>query len=75
MTLPIYTPEDRRRIADALNVDEQYLYQLCKGIRIASAPLARAWNKADPKASLSDIRPDDWHLIWPELAKKRKQEA
>jgi predicted regulator of amino acid metabolism with ACT domain len=67
MALPNYTPERRREIAAALGVDEQYVYQLTKGIKTAKPALARRFHEIDPTARLQDLRPDDWHQIWPEL--------
>lgn len=67
MTLPKYPPERRREIAAALDVDEQYVYQVCARIKTASPALARRLHDLDTDALLWDLRPDDWHLIWPEL--------
>lgn len=30
-----------------------------------------ACRKADPPVTRSDLRPDDWHLIWPELRRRK----
>jgi len=68
MALPQYTPDRRREIAVALGIDEQYLYQLSKELKTASPALARKWHEIDPEARLQDLRPDDWHEIWPDLA-------
>ncbi|KFJ13260.1 hypothetical protein DR66_4047 [Delftia acidovorans] len=68
MTIPQYSPERRRSLAKELGIEEQYLYQISKGLRVASPALARSLNRVDPQAQLQDLRPDDWHLIWPELA-------
>lgn len=68
MALPNYTPARRREIAHLLDVDEQYVYQLSKGIKTASPALARRLHEIDPSARLQELRPDDWREIWPELA-------
>lgn len=68
MALPKYTPERRREVAAALDINEQYLYQLTSDLATASPALARKWNALDPAATLQDMRPDDWQAIWPELA-------
>ncbi|MCO5338274.1 hypothetical protein [Delftia tsuruhatensis] len=68
MTIPQYSPERRRSLAKELGIEEQYLYQISKGLRVASPALARSLNGVDPEAKLQDLRPEDWHLIWPELA-------
>lgn len=76
MALPNYSPEQRRNMALRLGIDEQYVYQVSKGLKTASPSLARRWHDEDPEALLQDLRPDDWHLIWPELTKrKRKSEV
>lgn len=67
MAIPNYTPERRREIAALLSVDEQYIYQISKGLRIASPALARQINEIDSTARLEDLRPDDYWLIWPDL--------
>lgn len=61
-------PDSRREIAALLGVSEQYLYQILRGDGVASPALARRLNAMDPRLALSDLRPDDWMLIWPELA-------
>lgn len=76
MALPTYSAERRRELAAQLGVDEQYIYQIMRGLKTASPALAKQINAADANAQLADLRPDDWHLIWPELAKPaRKQKA
>lgn len=75
MAIPVYTPERRREIALLLEIEEQYLYQITKQMKTASPALAKRLNGIDPNADLRDLRPDDWHLIWPELASPSTQEA
>ena len=70
MTLPTYTVARRREIALLLGIEEQYLYQICKGLSMASPALSRRLHDVDPLAELRDLRPDDWQIIWPEAAKK-----
>jgi DNA-binding transcriptional regulator YdaS (Cro superfamily) len=72
MALPNYTPERRHAIAIALSIHEQYLYQILRGLKTASPLLSRQINRIDPDARLQDLRPDDWHEIWPELAKQKR---
>ncbi|WP_382155379.1 hypothetical protein [Hydrogenophaga sp. ANAO-22] len=67
MALPSYPAEKRREIASRLGIEEQYLYQITRGLKTAGAALAKQLNTVDPAAQLWDLRPDDWHLIWPEL--------
>lgn len=68
MSLPKYPPERRREIAAALSIDEQYVYQVCSGLKTASPALARRLHEIDPAMRLQDLRPDDYAVIWPELA-------
>lgn len=67
MAIKQHNPEQRRLIAAALGIDEQYAYQIIRGIRTASPALAREWSRVSPGDALWDLRPDDWHRIWPEL--------
>lgn len=75
MAIPNYTPERRREIATLLSVDEQYIYQICKGLRTASPALARQLNEIDAAARLQDLRPDDYWLIWPDLTAPTEKAA
>lgn len=72
MPLPNYTPEKRRQVAEKLECDEQYIYQCLRRLKTPSPSLARQWSEFDPEARLEDLRPDDWHLIWPELVTEGK---
>ena len=67
MPIPNLTPDRRREIAHALDIDEQYLYQIIKGIKIPAAALARQLHDIDPDFRLQELRPDDFGVIWPEL--------
>lgn len=71
MALPNYTPDRRREVAADLSIDEQYLYQILRGLRTAAPALARRLNEIDPAARLQELRPDDWQAIWPELAEAK----
>jgi hypothetical protein len=51
----------------------EYIYQIMRGIKTASPALAKQINAADANAQLADLRPDDWHLIWPELAETARK--
>lgn len=72
MALPNYTPDRRREVAAQLGIDEQYLYQVLRGLKTMSPALARRLHAIDPQARLQDLRPDDWREIWPESAKGAK---
>ena len=67
MPIPNLTPDRRREFAQLVNIDEQYLYQIIRGMKVAAPALARRIHEIDPAFLLQDLRPDDWHLIWPEL--------
>lgn len=75
MALPKYTPTKRKQVASELGIDEQYLYQILRGLRFPSPLLARKLNKADEKMRLQDLRPGDWKAIWPELKSSKKSQA
>lgn len=63
------TLEDRKRLAALAGVNEQSLYQslTSKGAGFKPAECVRI--ETDTKLELRrwDLRPKDWHLIWPEL--------
>lgn len=67
MAITQHPPERRRQIATALGIEDQYAYQIIRGIRTASPALARAWVAVAPEDHLWDLRREDWHRIWPEL--------
>lgn len=68
MPIPTLTPEDARELAERSETTPAYLYQVLTGRRKANPALARRINAADPRILLSDLRPTDWQVIWPELA-------
>ena len=46
-----------------------YLKQIAYGNKQASAEVAAAVEReTGGEATRKDLRPDDWHLVWPELA-------
>ena len=67
MALTLHPLARRQEISSALGIDEQYAYQISRGIKTASPALARDWNELEPGDALWDLRPNDWHRIWPEL--------
>lgn len=68
-------PDRRREIAKEVGVREQYLYQILRGDGFASPALARRLNALDPRLALSELRPDDWMIIWPELVDSIKNQV
>lgn len=63
------TPEDRRRLADMVGVNEATLYQAVtgKGKGFSPAECVRIERESKRELRRWDLRPNDWHLIWPEL--------
>ncbi|WP_072243011.1 transcriptional regulator [Thiomonas bhubaneswarensis] len=52
----------------SLGIAPAFLYQIAHGKRKANAALSRSIERATRGAVMRwDLRPDDWHLIWPEL--------
>lgn len=75
MTLPILPIDRRHALAAELCVREQYLYQVLRGLGVASPALARKIHSLEPSLRLQDLRPNDWHLIWPELVESKPNQA
>ncbi len=67
MALPNYPPHKRREVAERLGIEEQYLYQIIRGLRAPSPTLARQLHELDYGFALQELRPDDWEILWPEL--------
>jgi DNA-binding transcriptional regulator YdaS (Cro superfamily) len=62
---------NRTDFARAVGVSPDMVYQWIKGIRPVSAERCVAIEQATAGAvTRKDLRPDDWHLIWPELTNK-----
>lgn len=62
------TPQERKRIADELGINEQYLYQCLTGRAHMEAKQAAAIEKSTGGVLRRwDVRTKDWHEIWPEL--------
>lgn len=78
MTLNDYIKSsDTRRsdLARAIGVNYAYLYQMERGLRAVSPARAVLLERATQGAvTRKDLRPNDWHLIWPELV-AAEQEA
>lgn len=63
------SPEDRARLANKVGVNEASLYQALtgKGYGFKPAECVRIERDSDLELRRWDLRPSDWHLIWPEL--------
>lgn len=59
---------DRAALAEKVGVNEQYLYQCLTG-RKAMKPeeAVRVERESAGQVTRRDLRPEDWHRIWPEL--------
>lgn len=63
------TPEERRSLAIAANVNEQYLYQCLSGRRDMNPGEARRIEDVtEGRLSRRDLCQKTWQSIWPELA-------
>lgn len=63
------SPEDRHRIAERHNVNPASLYQTMtgKGAGLSAKKCVEIQLDCDGLLQLWDLRPNDWHLIWPML--------
>lgn len=69
MAFPQLNLQERERLAEQLGVGQHYLYMIQTGRKpVIGASLARQLHALDPRFALQELRPDDWQLIWPELA-------
>ena len=65
------TPAERLALSLKCGVAEQYLYQILTRRKVASPELCVSIEQATNGAvTRQQLRPDDWHLIWPELIEK-----
>jgi DNA-binding transcriptional regulator YdaS (Cro superfamily) len=71
MTLSDYLKEERgrmSRVAIRAQLAPAFLSQIANGVRGAPADRAADIERACDGAVMRwDLRPDDWHRIWPEL--------
>lgn len=65
----IFTPEERRRIAELVGVNPATLYQAMtgKGAGFSAQECVRIERDSGYDVRRWHLRPKDWHLIWPEL--------
>jgi DNA-binding transcriptional regulator YdaS (Cro superfamily) len=63
------SPEDRHRIAERHNVNPASLYQTMtgKGAGLSAKKCVEIQQDCDGLLQLWDLRPNDWHQIWPML--------
>lgn len=72
MQLADYLQAERGRcasVAARLGIAPAYLSQIASGVRKAHPALAREIEEECSPGAVRrwDLRPDDWHRIWPEL--------
>lgn len=63
------SPDDRRRLAELVGVNPATLYQAMtqKGAGFSPAECVRIERETGGELRRWDLRPGDWHAIWPEL--------
>lgn len=62
------TPSERADLAERCGVGQQYLYQCITGRRAMRPEEAvRVERESGKRLRRWDLRPSDWHRIWPEL--------
>lgn len=62
-------PEERLAFAGNVGTTIGHLNNVAYGLRVASAALTRQIAiQSGGRVNEWDLRPDDWSLIWPELA-------
>ncbi len=60
------------KLAKILGISQVLISQWSTGLR--ATPIERCYpieQATQGKVTRKDLRPDDWHLIWPELTKKK----
>ena len=72
MNLSVYLDKlergQKKELADALGVSSAYLYQMATARRPVPPDLAPTIEQNTGNSVRRwDLRPDDWHRIWPEL--------
>lgn len=67
-------PAERKALAEACGISDAYLYQVLTRRRpdMPASPALCVLIEKNSKKRIRrwDLRPDDWHLIWPELIGK-----
>ncbi|WP_197328971.1 transcriptional regulator [Ralstonia syzygii] len=63
-------------LASATGLAPAYIWQISNGLRPAPIEHCAAIERAtDCAVSRRDLRPDDWMLIWPELANQEHSDS
>ena len=62
------SPSKRAELAELAGISPQYLYQCLSGRRCMGSLLAaRVEHVTNGAVTRKELRPNDWHLVWPEL--------
>lgn len=62
----------QRKLAQLLDTSPSYVSQMLHGHRRVGIDMALRLERAtDGAVTRRELRPDDWHRIWPELAEQR----
>lgn len=66
------TPTERIELAQALGMNEQFLYQCLTGRRAMDPAQAVIVERVSGgRVTRRMLRRDDWHKVWPELVTKQ----
>jgi hypothetical protein len=66
------TPDQRTALAEQVGSSVAYFYQIAGGHKKAGAALCRALSDAEPRLTLSELRPDYWPAGIAKRATQRK---
>lgn len=70
------TPEERSKFALDVGTTPKHLTNVAYGYKPLNPAVCSAIEKATrKKVTRRELRPNDFHLIWPDLAKTKKKEA
>jgi DNA-binding transcriptional regulator YdaS (Cro superfamily) len=60
--------------ARSIGVPPSMLYQWLRGLRpVAAKHCTKIEQQTGGKVTRRELRPDDWHSIWPELARTKRR--
>lgn len=72
---PLDRPGVRSEIVSQLGISRQSIANWKADNCVPTKHCASIEQVTNGAVTRKDLRPDDWHLIWPELVKTRKQKA
>lgn len=66
---------EHSRLANDIGISLSHLSQMIVGsTAISNIRCVQIEQATNGQVTRKDLRPDDWHLIWPELAQQNKSE-